>query len=1177
MTAPGRTESQKLSILLLGPPVVTLNDQLVKINRRELRAGLFYLAGHTEPVSRIEICDTFWPDDSEHIARKKLREGLSRLRSILGDPEIIIANNDQVSLDPKKVYVDGREYTELVTPILNSSEFNANGVLPEWLFSRLQKAMALCRGHQFLQNIALHNSGGFENWVNLNNRSFSFSRDKIIERLAGHCIALGNIDDAIIWLGKIITVDHLNTDINYLMVNCMLERRRFREALDLLDFLEPIYKAYQPDGLPVVLRDIRERILREQIRSKRIEKADWPGAELNAVTFVGRNDLLTRLNNAFYRKGMVYVTGESGSGKNRLVQEFYTRLESQPRLIFCNGKPMISSSPFAPIIEGLQSIITDKDWAALPEQIRSELKSYFLELTEVAPNTSSTLKPSGKSLQSIYDAILTLLNSLFAKQNVFMVIDIAKWCDDATLNLLTFLREQRFFQKHGLLVLISRSEDHNSNFNAFIDRSILTNDLEKIEVQPFSLEETAQLITAVMGRPVSDELVEIIQNDTGGNPFFLIETLRAINLYDFDPVQFKKTDLYPIPATIQSMVREKVQVLSAMTQKVLLSAAVLGKRFLPEVVEAMIDIDNNELIIALEELQQKSILIGGSGLSATSYYEFPHDQVREVILQGLSPARKRSLHLAAVKALLSVKGEAPELASTYAYHYDLAGEKTKSFISWCSAGRYAQKCFSRDDAYAAYQHALDLLHVLPPEEFNPLIRQLLTEWGDYAYDLYDDLTCEKLFKLGLEYGETRQDPLLIGISISGLGRVAEMRQQVDEGIELHNRALFFLANTDNKTEKLETYTRLGILYELKDENVLAEKAFHTGLSIEKDFSNMRALDAAVNLQTQLAILYCLMGKPGQAEMAADRAVNESLLINRLSGRVHAYTALAMAQYYTGKYKKSLQNAISVYNLADQLNLDWWSALLDFVMARNYLIMGQLDECWHHVEHAIHGKDPHLLHKTILHSYAIKGDLYRLMGDYPSAEKQYRLGVRLPLSDHQSLENYSMLGLMLCQSGRITEGTAALKEAIEVSERLGFESVSLFARIMLTAWTLPENNIRLFNEQTEPVVKLMKERGYGASWNAAEIVKGKIALQRGETAQARSIFMQVSEFSQKNSNCWNELWALNALAAINDTSDTEREELTGKIQTALNKIGEHATQQPVVQLFHQFCINMMKTQ
>ena len=58
-------------------------------------------------------------------------------------------------------------------------------------------------------------------------------------------------------------------------------------------------------------------------------------------------------------------------------------------------------------------------------------------------------------------------------------------------------------------------------------------------------------------------------------------------------------------------------------------------------------------------------------------YFFDHDQIREVILQEMSPLRKRHLHLAAVNALIKVFGHKPELESIYAYHFEEAGEPAK--------------------------------------------------------------------------------------------------------------------------------------------------------------------------------------------------------------------------------------------------------------------------------------------------------------------------------------------------------------------------------------------------------------------------------------------------------------------------------------------------------------------
>lgn len=1177
MTPTGYTETSPLKILLLGPPLVTRDGQIVHINRREQRAGLFFLAAHHEPVSREEICNVFWPDDTESLARKKLREGLSRLRVAVGDPDFIITDNDFVFVNPQRVYVDGREYNSLVTPLLNSSEFNGNGILPDWMYVQLRKAVELCRGYQFLQNAALHNSSGFDAWLTINNQSFVFSYEKIIERLAGHCIALGNIDEAIIWLGKISIFDQLNTDVNYLILNCLRERRRFKEALDYLQYLDSAYLVNHPGGLPETLKELQQLIKQDSVAVKRDKPTDWPGGVSTNIPFIGRTDLLERLNNAYHRKGIVHVTGITGSGKNRLVQEFYSRLEYSPRLLFCVGKPMISTTPYSPIVEGLNRLITEKEWMSLPDDIKTNLHSLYPDLKFGSKRLSPIIiekLPDHPAIR-IQNALYSLLKILADKKPLLMVIDIARWCDEATIQFLSFLNERQFFAKYGLLILISRSEEYNPSFQAYLDKSLLTSNLERMVLQPFSLEETSQLISMEFGKTPSDVLIKRIHNQTGGNPYLLVETLKAIDLYQFNISTFSEADHFPVPATIRSIVAEKTRFLSETAKKVLSSSAILGQQFALLILENMMSIEFDELQYALEELQRSGIIAGVSGENKLISYQFPHDQFREVIIEELSPIRRRGLHLAAVKAMLHVKGDAPDQASTYAWHYEQAGEYAKAFTAWCAAGRYSRQCFSKADAYAAYQRALDLLADLPVDQSPALLNQLLLEWGDYAYDNYDDKTCEMLFKMGLEYGEARQNPALIGISMSGLGRVAEMHNEVDEGVELHQRALFFLSKTNQVAEKMETYARLGILYELRDELPLAVNTFLTGLQVEKQDENERTADVSVNLKSQLSILYGMMGFPNKAAIIADQATNESKLINRLSGRVHSYTALAIAQYFEAKYQKSIQNALQVYKLAENLNLDWWVSLLDFALARNYLVTGNLDDCWRHLHHAIENKNPVLLHKTIHFYHAIKGDVFRLLGDYSSAEEQYKLGFAMPRSDLQYFENYFGYGLALCQRNETVQGLSILKDALEKASALRLDSIALPAKIMLIAWENPELDVETFMNLTLSAVTELNERGFGTSGLTAKIIAGGIAMRRGEYDQAIAFFKEVAETSHKMNHMWNELWALSALSGLAGQSLSDLREQVERKAQILEGMISRATHKDLAALVAKFVKTMRK--
>ena len=409
----------------------------------------------------------------------------------------------------------------------------------------------------------------------------------------------------------------------------------------------------------------------------------------------------------------------------------------------------------------------------------------------------------------------------------------------------------------------------------------------------------------------------------------------------------------------------------------------------------------------------------------------------------------------------------------------------------------------------------------------------------------------------------------------GFGRLAEMQGDYDEGIDSLNRALFFLKNTGDKQRLIETYSRLGFLFEMKYEYSQARTAFEEGLKIEKDLSDQKMLDSAVNLETRYSLLVCMMGFPSLAEEVADQSVNESLLVSRQSARVQAYAALAVAQYYSGKYKKSFQNAVAVYKLACQLNLSRWKILLDLVLAKDYLVSGFLDESWSHLQSAMEHRDISIMKDLDLFSTTILGDIYRLLGDLPAAEAQYRKGATQSLENLQSLENYFLLGLTKCLRGNVEEGASMIREATLKADSLGFEGVSMLAGLYAHTFSSDVLNNERLARNILPIIKKMEKRGFGSGkWNAA-LIQGEVALKQGKEEQAKKIFLETLRNTHDMDHHWVELWALTALAGMEMTDKAERYQYQQQALTLLDEMSEHAIKKPLNTLFAKFRKQIMQ--
>ncbi len=96
-----------LSILLLGPPLITLDGHPLDSLRRKNRALLFCLARRDAPLTRDEALALLWPDHPRPAAQRILRTMLSELRRQLGPA--LLAEAETLALSPDTV-VDTRRF-----------------------------------------------------------------------------------------------------------------------------------------------------------------------------------------------------------------------------------------------------------------------------------------------------------------------------------------------------------------------------------------------------------------------------------------------------------------------------------------------------------------------------------------------------------------------------------------------------------------------------------------------------------------------------------------------------------------------------------------------------------------------------------------------------------------------------------------------------------------------------------------------------------------------------------------------------------------------------------------------------------------------------------------------------------------------------------------------------------
>lgn len=1147
-----------IKILLLGPPEIYHGDQPVLIKRRLNRALLFYLAASLYPVSREQICDLFWPDEDEENARKNLREALSRIRTGVGVNQLIVSDGEQVSLNPAIVWVDYREMHHQITPLLSSSEMNSSSVLPEWMVSQMRRGMSLCRTYRFMQGVSIKGSVGFDNWLDLNNQAYSFTVLKTCDRLIDHYISSGNLEEALIWLGKVNEIVPLDEHFNYLALICLRDTGKFQELIVFSNYLERLY-GQQQETFPPRFKEIQQEALRTR-SFHGVTDTGWPDEERGEPVFVGRGEELGKLNRLLHARGSVLIKGEAGIGKTRLIKHFYLQQPFRPRLLYCRSHPLGTRVAFQSIMQPLRNQIKDEEWQRLDPQDQERLSVFYHQILQGMEAPSFPVPEEGwlPVLEDIFQSFMRLMENLATRRPLLFVIDDAMHMDLASISLVSFLVDNGFFDRYGLLVFMTSPEIENRALSQFIQRIRRSRKLETIDLPPFSLDTIREFITGALGRVPEDAIVTEIQRLSGGNPYFLAECVRAAQWTLSGDRVVASLDSCNPPDGILALVQDKVNGLEPESVATLKAAAILGRDFPSEVVQAMTGLDEERLARGMDELIQEGFVAVNPDIKPLGGYHFLHDVEREVIVKRMNPTERQALHRKAGAALVMRSKGFPEIASSLAVHYEASLQPIKAVEAWLEAGRYARSQYQRDNTYQAYGRALELINIAPRLYKEDLILQLVNEWGNYAHDRDDQETGWQIYQTCLEIGNQKQSLGLIGAAHSGLGRVADFVYDYQKAAESFQRAIFYLSDTEYTAERIKALSRLGIMYFGMDEYSRSLALLEEARRLNPQEKDADSLENQVNILSYLCFLHIFMGNPQKASEFAGEMARISILVSRKSARVQAHALLGMAQYFNGDVSGALLTCRDVRELAESLQVRFWLSLLDLVEGMAYLYVGDLDRAWWRVDQAHKREMGFPLEKLFTQSIKVKGDIFRLAGEHKKAREFYSEISENVTRSYQAIEAKYWQGIILAEDGEMDAARKTIAGAYEEARLRGLKGIELGARMSLLRMTSPLKMEVSFEEVAQSILEQMAERGLREGDIYALLLPALDAEMKGNNEESFTKYKQVREYLQQTGFVWLEFWVLRQMLSLTrDTAIDTRIELE-RVNSILTKLSETAT-------------------
>ncbi|WP_426574338.1 helix-turn-helix transcriptional regulator [Aquihabitans sp. McL0605] len=369
---------------------------------------------------------------------------------------------------------------------------------------------------------------------------------------------------------------------------------------------------------------------------------------------VGRAEPLDRLQAALVPgPGVALVGGEAGIGKSRLVEELRRRLDPGILVLAGQAEPGGLGHPFGLLLDALGGRLAGDERAAL---LRS--------------SEDHELSPTDRTLAERHRLALDLLAEATGGQPAVVIFEDLHWADSESIAVLEQMavgtcsalgtyRPSELTRRHPLTEAIPRLERRASTVHLRIER--------------FGAADVSAFLTAVYGTRPSAQVVEALATRSGGNPFFLEELLMAsagVSLEDLGSA--------PLPWNLAEAVHAQVDALDALSRRVVETAAVLGRRISFDVLAAVTDLDEAELIAVLRDLIGRGLLVEVE----PDIFGFRHDLTREAIEQRLLGREHRRIHQAALDALVAADSH---MFATMAHHAKGAG-RTDQMIDLARRG-----------------------------------------------------------------------------------------------------------------------------------------------------------------------------------------------------------------------------------------------------------------------------------------------------------------------------------------------------------------------------------------------------------------------------------------------------------------------------------------------------------
>lgn len=443
---------------------------------------------------------------------------------------------------------------------------------------------------------------------------------------------------------------------------------------------------------------------------------------LQAATFVGRkaelDQLRGALTDAIEGQGSLWlIEGESGVGKSRLMEELRIHGMVKGALVVRGQSAESDDLAYQVWREPLRRLVLSTELSDLEAGVlKAILPSIERLLRRAVPDAPELTGPANQQ------RLVSTIVEVFKRQTmpVVLLLEDLQWAQDLEpLRLLNGVLEQG-----ALLVVGSYRRDEVPTLAGEFPQA-KTISLERLATSGLR-DLSISILGEVGARP---ELLTLLEHETEGNVYFVVEVLRALaeEAGSLSAVGQMALPERVFAGGIQQAVQRRLSRVPMWAYRGLQLAAVGGR----ELDVAML----NQVWGARESasMQEWLTLCADAAILDVQdeQWRFSHDKLREQVLSDLTPVNRAELHRLIAVALEAAYVDDPTVASALVEHWFYAGNRAKE-------GHYAVLAGQQALRVGAVREGIDLLRralALTAADDSEHQRAILLKLGEaYRFD-----------------------------------------------------------------------------------------------------------------------------------------------------------------------------------------------------------------------------------------------------------------------------------------------------------------------------------------------------------------------------------------------------------------------------------------------------------